>query len=74
MILLDTNVISEPLKASCDKKVLSWIDEQVIPPQNRHQFRYDYASSEWRLLEVANCRYRSQEDSQISFEIGNVQA
>ena len=30
MILLDTNVVSEPLKASCDKNVLSWIDEQVI--------------------------------------------
>ena len=30
MILLDTNVVSEPLKASCDKSVLSWIDEQVI--------------------------------------------
>jgi predicted nucleic acid-binding protein len=30
MILLDTNVISEPLKASCDKNVLAWIDAQVI--------------------------------------------
>ena len=30
MILLDTNVVSEPLKASCDKNVLSWLDEQVI--------------------------------------------
>jgi toxin FitB len=30
MILLDTNVVSEPLKASCDTSVLSWIDEQVI--------------------------------------------
>jgi len=30
MILLDTNVVSEPLKASCDKNVLAWIDEQVI--------------------------------------------
>ena len=30
MILLDTNVVSEPLKTSCDKNVLSWLDEQVI--------------------------------------------
>lgn len=30
MILLDTNVVSEPLKASRDSNVLSWIDEQVI--------------------------------------------
>jgi predicted nucleic acid-binding protein len=30
MILLDTNVVSEPLKATCDKNVLAWIDEQVI--------------------------------------------
>ena len=30
MILLDTNVVSEPLKASCDKSVLAWIDEQAI--------------------------------------------
>lgn len=30
MILLDTNVISEPLKASCDGNVLAWIDAQAI--------------------------------------------
>jgi len=30
MILLDTNVISEPLKAAGDAKVLAWIDAQTI--------------------------------------------
>lgn len=30
MILLDTNVISEPLKASADRNVLAWIDAQII--------------------------------------------
>ena len=30
MILLDTNVISEPLKASGDLNVLAWIDAQSI--------------------------------------------
>lgn len=30
MILLDTNVVSEPLKASGDINVLAWIDEQII--------------------------------------------
>ncbi|MBS4096593.1 MAG: type II toxin-antitoxin system VapC family toxin [Sulfuricella sp.] len=30
MILLDTNVISEPLKASGDLNVLAWIDAQII--------------------------------------------
>ena len=30
MILLDTNVISEPLKLSGDLDVLNWIDEQII--------------------------------------------
>ena len=30
MILLDTNVVSEPLKASGDMNVLAWIDEQII--------------------------------------------
>lgn len=30
MILLDTNVISEPLKLSADEGVLSWIDAQSI--------------------------------------------
>ena len=30
MILLDTNVVSEPLKASGDKNVLAWIDAQII--------------------------------------------
>ncbi len=30
MILLDTNVISEPLRASADKNVLAWIDAQII--------------------------------------------
>ena len=30
MILLDTNVISEPLRASADLNVLAWIDAQVI--------------------------------------------
>ena len=30
MILLDTNVISEPLKASADLNVLAWIDAQII--------------------------------------------
>lgn len=30
MILLDTNVISEPLKASGDMNVLAWIDAQII--------------------------------------------
>ncbi len=30
MILLDTNVISEPLKLSADAGVLSWIDAQAI--------------------------------------------
>ena len=30
MILLDTNVISEPLRASPDLNVLAWIDAQVI--------------------------------------------
>ena len=30
MILLDTNVVSEPLKASGDTKVLAWLDAQII--------------------------------------------
>lgn len=30
MILLDTNVISEPLKATGDANVLAWIDAQII--------------------------------------------
>jgi predicted nucleic acid-binding protein len=30
MILLDTNVISEPLKLSADAGVLAWIDAQMI--------------------------------------------
>ena len=30
MILLDTNVVSEPLKASCDAGVLTWIDAQIV--------------------------------------------
>ena len=30
MILLDTNVVSEPLKAPGDLKVLAWIDAQII--------------------------------------------
>lgn len=30
MILLDTKVISEPLKASGDMNVLAWIDAQII--------------------------------------------
>ena len=30
MILLDTNVVSEPLKASGDTNVLAWIDAQII--------------------------------------------
>lgn len=30
MILLDTNVLSEPLKATGNTKVLTWIDAQII--------------------------------------------
>jgi len=30
MILLDTNVVSEPLKASCGVGVLTWIDAQIV--------------------------------------------
>ena len=30
MILLDTNVISEPLKTAGNANVLAWIDEQII--------------------------------------------
>lgn len=30
MILLDTNVVSEPLKATGDTNVLAWIDAQII--------------------------------------------
>ena len=30
MILLDTNVISEPLRANGEPKVVSWIDAQVL--------------------------------------------
>lgn len=30
MILLDTNVISEPLRAAGDANVLAWIDAQII--------------------------------------------
>jgi predicted nucleic acid-binding protein len=30
MILLDTNVVSEPLKSTGDAKVLAWIDAQAI--------------------------------------------
>lgn len=30
MILLDTNVVSEPLKSSGDMNVLAWIDAQII--------------------------------------------
>ncbi len=30
MILLDTNVISEPLKLNADPQVVAWIDAQVI--------------------------------------------
>ena len=30
MILLDTNVLSEPLRATGNSNVLAWIDEQII--------------------------------------------
>ena len=30
MILLDTNVISEPLKLTADANVLAWIDAQIV--------------------------------------------
>ena len=30
MILLDTNVVSEPLKLSGDAGVLTWLDAQII--------------------------------------------
>lgn len=30
MILLDTNVVSEPLRAQSDIHVLEWLDEQII--------------------------------------------
>ena len=30
MILLDTNVVSEPLKLAADAGVLTWIDAQII--------------------------------------------
>jgi predicted nucleic acid-binding protein len=30
MILLDTNVVSEPLKAAGDMNVLAWVDAQII--------------------------------------------
>ena len=30
MILLDTNVVSEPLRADGDKAVLRWLDDQDI--------------------------------------------
>ena len=30
MILLDTNVISEPIKLGGDAKVLAWLDAQLI--------------------------------------------
>jgi predicted nucleic acid-binding protein len=30
MILLDTNVLSEPLKAAGDMNVLAWVDAQII--------------------------------------------
>ena len=30
MILLDTNVVSEPLKLTADVRVLNWIDAQII--------------------------------------------
>ena len=30
MILLDTNVISEPLRPAGDAAVLAWIDEQIV--------------------------------------------
>jgi predicted nucleic acid-binding protein len=30
MILLDTNVVSEPLKLTGDASVLTWIDAQII--------------------------------------------
>lgn len=30
MILLDTNVVSEPLRASPDPRVVAWIDEQPL--------------------------------------------
>ncbi len=29
MIILDTNVVSEPLKAKCSRTVLEWLDNQV---------------------------------------------
>jgi toxin FitB len=30
MILLDTNVVSEPLRTAGDPKVLAWLDEQIL--------------------------------------------
>jgi hypothetical protein len=30
MILLDTNVVSEPIRPSPDKRVLDWLDAQVV--------------------------------------------
>ena len=30
MILLDTNILSEPMRPSPDKRVISWLDQQII--------------------------------------------
>ena len=30
MILLDTNVVSEPLRAQPDNRVANWLDKQLV--------------------------------------------
>ncbi|XOF32313.1 MAG: type II toxin-antitoxin system VapC family toxin [Candidatus Electrothrix sp. YB6] len=30
MILLDTNILSEPMRPSPDKRVISWLDQQIV--------------------------------------------
>jgi len=30
MIILDTNVVSEPLRAGPDPRVLEWLDQQAV--------------------------------------------
>ncbi len=57
MILLDTNIISEPLKPAGNANVLAWIDAQTIAIATTHGYKIatrDTTSFEAAGLTVIN--------------------
>jgi predicted nucleic acid-binding protein len=68
MIVLDTNVLSEPLKTRPDPKVLAWLDAQAV--ETLYTSTISYAELRFGVLKMPDGKRKNDLAAQIERALG----